>query len=95
MANDTTETGYKTLTASTQVKVGRDTYTLSDDVAAALELVDKKKSKTYLLKAECPECGYNIRITRKQINRGGLPCCPSCSDYDSGYIVPLALEIKD
>lgn len=49
----------------------------------------KKKSKTYLLKASCPECDYTVRVTQKHIDAGGLPCCPSCSDYESGYIVPM------
>jgi len=51
----------------------------------------RKKKKTYLLKAQCPECGYTVRVTQKHIDAGGLPACPSCSDYETSYIVPMAL----
>lgn len=54
--------------------------------------VGKTKSKTYLIKASCPECDYTIRVTQKHIDAGGLPACPSCSDYASGYIVPMGTE---
>jgi len=35
-----------------------------------------KVQGTRLLKAECPECGYVIRVTAKWINEAGLPTCP-------------------
>ena len=52
----------------------------------------KKKSKTYLIKSACPECDYTVRITRKHIDAAGHPACPACSDYDSGYIVPMTAQ---
>ena len=35
----------------------------------------KKKQTTRLLKAECPECGYTVRVTAKWINEAGAPYC--------------------
>ena len=35
-----------------------------------------KKQTTRMVKAECPECGYVIRTTRKWIDEAGLPVCP-------------------
>ncbi len=35
-----------------------------------------KKQSTRLLKAECPECGYTIRLSKKWANLG-LPTCPT------------------
>src|SRR5919109_3178501 len=34
-----------------------------------------KKQSTRLLKAECPECGYTIRLTKRWAALG-LPSCP-------------------
>ena len=34
-----------------------------------------KKQSTRLLKAECPECGYTIRVSKKWADLG-LPTCP-------------------
>ena len=82
------------LTPQTTVRVGRQSYTLTQSAAAELNATATKTSKTYLLKAACPECDYTIRITRKHINKAGTPCCPACSDYDTGYIVPLLLDNK-
>lgn len=39
----------------------------------------KPKQPTRLLKAECPSCGYIIRLTAKHANRG-LPTCV-CGDH--------------
>lgn len=36
---------------------------------------NRKKDTCRLLKAECPDCGYTVRITRKWIEIG-LPVCP-------------------
>jgi hypothetical protein len=36
-----------------------------------------KKQSTRLLKAECPDCGYTVRIAHKWIDVG-LPDCPEC-----------------
>jgi hypothetical protein len=35
-----------------------------------------KKQSTRMLKAECPECGYTIRLTKKWADVG-LPRCPT------------------
>ena len=72
----------------TKVRVGRETYVLTQEAAAELSMAKAKKSKTYLLKAACPECSYTIRITKKWVAKG-LPACPCCSDHDTGYIVPI------
>ncbi len=80
-----------TLKAHTKVRVGHETYTLTQAAAAELNMAKAKKSKTYLLKACCPECGYTIRVTRKHVNNAGTPACPNCSDHASGYIVPIML----
>ncbi len=41
---------------------------------AALEIPKRKKQSTRLLKAECPDCGYVIRLTMKWAVLG-LPSC--------------------
>jgi len=38
-----------------------------------------KKQSTRMLKAECPECGYTIRLTKKWADVG-LPSCPTDAD---------------
>lgn len=45
---------------------------------AALKDLDQKKQTTRLIKATCPDCGYNVRITRKWIDTAGCPICPTC-----------------
>lgn len=35
-----------------------------------------KPQKGRLLKAECGECGYTVRVTRKWIDEAGAPICP-------------------
>ena len=35
-----------------------------------------KKQSARMLKAECPECGYTIRLTKKWADVG-LPSCPT------------------
>jgi hypothetical protein len=34
------------------------------------------KQKTRLLKAECGDCGYTVRVTRKWVDDAGAPHCP-------------------
>lgn len=34
-----------------------------------------KKAGTRLLKAECPTCGYVVRVTKKWLEAGGAPFC--------------------
>ncbi len=36
----------------------------------------RKKAGTRLLKAECPECGYIVRVTRTWLENAGGPICP-------------------
>ena len=40
----------------------------------------KAPDKCRLLKAECPKCGYIIRVTKKWAVEAGLPICP-CGGY--------------
>jgi hypothetical protein len=42
---------------------------------AKINLSDRKKAATRLLKACCPDCGYTIRVTKKWADLG-LPICP-------------------
>lgn len=49
----------------------------------------KKKAGTRLLKAECPECGYVVRVTAKWLEAAGAPFCGTkshgrmvCEDAD-------------
>lgn len=39
-----------------------------------------KKQSTRLLKAECPSCGYVVRITQKWVDYG-LPTCPCGEEF--------------
>jgi hypothetical protein len=41
-----------------------------------------KKQATRLLKAECGECGYIIRVTQKWIDDAGLPTCPCGEKFE-------------
>lgn len=43
--------------------------------AGALTRSMKQKEKTYLIKCECPECGYTVRTTAKWLEAGD-PICP-------------------
>jgi hypothetical protein len=36
----------------------------------------KKKQTARLLKAQCPECDYIVRVTRKHLAEKGAPVCP-------------------
>ncbi len=44
--------------------------------AGRLNLTKRKKKGTYLLKCECPDCGYVARVTAKWIDKAGTPVCP-------------------
>jgi len=44
---------------------------------AKLDGSNVKKQSTRLLKAECGECGYTVRVTAKWINEVGAPHCPN------------------
>jgi hypothetical protein len=43
-----------------------------------------KKQTTRLIKAECPDCGYNVRVTRKWLSEVGAPLCP-CNQHEMAY----------
>lgn len=43
---------------------------------AKLDHTNRKKQTTRLIKCECEECGYNVRITRKWLEEVGAPHCP-------------------
>jgi hypothetical protein len=49
------------------------------------------KQTTRLIKAECPKCGYNVRVTRKWLDEAGAPLCP-CSSEPMKFDVPEELE---
>ena len=51
---------------------------LGDLPHSRLNLADRKKQTTRLVKCECPECGYIARTTAKWIEEKGAPLCP-CS----------------
>ena len=36
-----------------------------------------KKQTTRLLKAECEECGYTVRVSKKWLDDAGAPICPT------------------
>ena len=43
---------------------------------ALVPVAQPKKQSARLLKAECPECGYTVRVTRKWVVEVGPPHCP-------------------
>ena len=46
---------------------------------ASMNLVERKKQSTRLLKCECASCGYLARVTSKWIEQSGAPVCPTCA----------------
>jgi hypothetical protein len=44
--------------------------------AGALNISNRKKKGTYLLKCQCPMCGYTVRTTEKWLAEG-FPICPT------------------
>lgn len=44
--------------------------------AGTLSLNARKKQGTRLLKCECAECGYTVRVTRRWLDAVGAPWCP-------------------
>jgi hypothetical protein len=48
--------------------------------AGALNVNDRKKQGTRLIKCECMECGYTVRTTKKWIEASGAPICPQDMD---------------
>jgi hypothetical protein len=47
---------------------------------ARLNVNDRKKQPTRLLKAWCSSCGYTVRVTGKWAAIG-LPICPTCNEH--------------
>lgn len=47
--------------------------------AALSKAADIKKQTTRMLKAECPNTKYLVRLTRKWVDTYGAPLCPCCS----------------
>jgi hypothetical protein len=52
-----------------------------------------KKQTTRLIKCECGECGYNVRVTRKWLDEVGAPLCP-CNQEPMGFSIPKELEAE-
>lgn len=50
----------------------------------------KKKQTTRLVKCECEDCGYNVRVTRKWLE-AGAPLCP-CNQKPMAFEIPDELE---
>lgn len=50
---------------------------LGEYPAGRLSFAGRKKQSTRLLKCECEECGYNVRVTRKWVESAGAPLCPT------------------
>ncbi|MBF0375830.1 MAG: SprT-like domain-containing protein [Alphaproteobacteria bacterium] len=49
------------------------------------ESTGPKKQTARLLKAECPECGYTVRLAKKWVVEKGAPLCPE-------HLSPLVVE---
>lgn len=43
--------------------------------AGALDISQRKKKQTYMIKCQCPECGYVVRTTAQWLAQGD-PICP-------------------
>lgn len=52
----------------------------------------KPKDVCRLLKAECPKCGYIIRVTRKWAEESGLPICPCGGYFESEQLDNMLLD---
>lgn len=44
--------------------------------AGTLSASSRKKQSTRLIKCECGDCGYTVRVTRKWLDSVGAPHCP-------------------
>ena len=53
-----------------------------------------KKQTTRLIKAECIVCGYNVRVTRKWLEKVGAPICPHNKKFMK-FEIPDELESED
>lgn len=45
-----------------------------------LKPTERKKQTTRMKKAECPESGYKVRLTRQWLEEYGAPICPCCHE---------------
>ena len=54
--------------------------TLGDYPHAAMNLADRKKQTTRMIKLECVDCGFIARASRSAIEKAGLPTC-GCGGY--------------
>ena len=54
--------------------------TLGDYPHAAMNLADRKKQTTRMIKLECVQCGFIARASRSAIEKAGLPTC-GCGGY--------------
>jgi hypothetical protein len=52
-----------------------------------------KSQTTRLVKCECADCGYNVRVTRKWLEHGA-PICP-CNRQEMAFEIPKELGPKD
>jgi hypothetical protein len=50
-----------------------------------------KKQTTRMLKAECIQCGYTVRLAKKWLDEVGAPCCPNHGKME----IPEPNESKD
>lgn len=49
------------------------------------------KQTTRLVKCECGDCGYNVRVTRKWLSEAGSPLCP-CNKKSMNFEIPKELD---
>jgi hypothetical protein len=45
------------------------------------------KQGTRLIKCQCAECGYTVRVTMKWINEAGAPVCPNIKRHKGNKLV--------
>jgi len=50
-----------------------------------------KKQTTRMVKAECGDCGYTVRTSRKWLEEAGAPLCP-CNKKSMGFEIPDELD---
>ncbi|HZP68353.1 MAG TPA: hypothetical protein VFB29_00285 [Pseudolabrys sp.] len=56
--------------------------TVGEYPAGTLNDARRKKQSTRLLKCECGECGYTVRVTRKWLEAVGAPHCPQDGEME-------------
>jgi hypothetical protein len=50
---------------------------LGDFPHSKISATGGSKQTTRLIKAECPDCGYTVRVTKKWLDEAGEPICPT------------------